>query len=419
MSDSPAIVEKRTAFQAKQKDLKDAFELARDGSGYDFSRKSVLEKLGATDQAHALEIVKARNVELDIMGGELRVAELKAVESSIGEREHERSVPVRGGQLVHPASANEAKSFGQLFVESKAFASWRRNPGESPGASAEVDIGLKTLFETGAGFAPESLRTGRLVEAATRPIDVLDLIPTSPINSPVEKYMLETTRTHASAEKAEGIAYAESTFVWTEQTSNVRKITDSIPVTDEQLEDESQIAGLLDQRLRFGLRQRLDSQVLVGDGTAPNLQGFLDAGFITQTQAKGADPTMDAIYKGMTLVRYTGRANPTAVIMHPNDWQDVRLLRTASGDYIFGSPSTPGAQTLWGLPVALSTAVTEGNAIVGDFANFCRIGEKRGVLVEVGYSGTQFVEGKRTIRASLRACFTVYRINAFCIVTGV
>jgi len=255
-----------------------------------------------------------------------------------------------------------------------------------------------------------------LVPIAQPPIALLDLIPVRPINQAVDKYMEETTLTINAAEKAEGAAYAESVYVWTERSSDVQKITDSVPVTDEQLEDAAQAASIIDSRLRYGLRKRLNTQVAVGDGTPPNLSGFLDRSI--QSQARGSDPRFDAIYKAMTLVMFTGGATPNGLVFNPNDWQDIRLARTADGQYIMGNPSQPGPQTLFGLPCALETALTENTSLVGDFSNFCYLAEKRGVEVEVGYVADNFKEGKKTIRASLRTAFTVTRAYAFCKVTG-
>jgi HK97 family phage major capsid protein len=413
MSESNALVEKRQEFAAKQKHLAEAFALA--GSDRDVSRKSVLEHLGAVDSTDAVAKIKKLNVELDNLGSDLQAEEMKQIHNAISERDAARSQPVRGGAAIqHPTAEIKYRTFGELVVDAKEYkaADVRRT-----GVTMFVEgVGIKTLMETSAGFAPHSPRTGLLVEAVTRPIQILDLIPTRPITQAADKYMEETTRTHSAAEKAEGVAYAESVFVWTERTQLVEKITDSIPVTDEQLEDASQVAGLLDSRLRFGLRQRLDLQVLVGDGTSPNLKGILDHSI--GSQAKGVDPTFDAAYKALTAVRVTGRAVPNAFIYHPNDWQDVRLMRTADGQYIMGNPSQPGATTLFGLPVVVSDAITENTALTGDFANFCYIGERRGIEVAVGYVGDQFKEGKRTIRADLRACMTVTRAAAFCKITG-
>jgi HK97 family phage major capsid protein len=418
MSVSNALVEKRQEFAAKQKELAEAFEIAKDGSVYDFSRKAALEKLGAVDSADAVAKVKARNIELEHLSRELEQAELKEARVSIDIREGMRNQPATLGTPTHP-SESKARSWGELVAESKEYQAFRKG-GARAGhhAAIDCDISLKTLMQAAVnGFPPESVRSGLLVEAVTRPIQVLDLIPVRAVAQAVDKYMEETTRTHSAAETSEGAAYPESAFIWTERSQAVEKIADSIPVTDEQLEDEQAVAGLIDQRLRFGLRQRLDLQVLVGNGTSPNLSGILDRS--TSTQAKSTDPIFDAVFKAMTKVRFTGRAMPNALVFHPNDWQDIRLTRTADGQYIMGNPSQPGATTLFGLPVAISDALTENTGLVGDFANFCYIGERRGIQVQVGYVGDQFKEGKRTIRAEMRACFTVTRPTAFCTITGI
>lgn len=417
MSESNALVEKRQEFAAKQRQLGEVFELAKDGAVYDFSRKNVLEKLGAVDSADAVAKVKQRNIELEHLNRELEQAELTEVSLKTRAREEMRNQPVSAPALHVPES--KARTWGELVAESKEYQAFRK-AGARAGmhAAVDCDISLKTLMQSAVnGFPPESVRSGLLVEAVTRPIQVLDLIPVRNVAQAVDKYMEETTRTHSAAETSEGAAYPESAFVWTERSQAVEKIADSIPVTDEQLEDETAVSGLIDQRLRFGLRQRLDLQVLVGNGTSPNLSGILDRA--TQTQAKGADPVFDAVYKALTKVRFTGRAMPNALVFHPNDWQDIRLTRTADGVYIMGNPSQPGATTLFGLPVAISDALTENTGLVGDFANFCYIGERRGIQVQVGYVGSQFTEGKRTIRAEMRACFTVTRPTAFCTVTGI
>ncbi|TCO54147.1 capsid family protein [Actinocrispum wychmicini] len=101
----------------------------------------------------------------------------------------------------------------------------------------------------------------------------------------------------------------------------------------------------------------------------------------------------------------TGRALPNAAIIHPNDWQDIRLLRTADGLYIWGSPSEAGP---------------ENTAVVGDFVNFSELSTRRGVDVQVSNSHADFfINGKQAIRADARAALLVYRPTAFCTVTGI
>jgi HK97 family phage major capsid protein len=306
------------------------------------------------------------------------------------------------------------KSFGQLFVESDAY----KLKAGSVGPEAKLDINVKALFETTNGWEPEVTRSGRMVDYVTRPIQVAELLPSVPTGQAAVSWMEETTFTNAAAEVAEGGAYAEATLELAERSTPVRKISVYLSITDEQLEDEARVQGYVDNRLPFMIRQRLDSQILNGDGLAPNLEGILTKSGI-QTQAKGADPTPDAVYKAMTKVRVTGQGIPSATVMNPADWQNIRLLRTADGIYIWGNPSDAGPERMWGLQVAQAEALAAGTALVGDFANFSELAVRRGVDVQVSNSHSDyFIKGKQALRADIRVALVVYRPAAFCQVTG-
>jgi HK97 family phage major capsid protein len=334
----------------------------------------------------------------------------------VSQREAARNTPISLERGAHQPAEIKHRSFGERVIEVKEYKA-TNFARYGAGVSVHVeDFGIKTLMETTAGFAPEAQRTGLIVPYAMRPVQVLQLFPTRPTTQNADVYMEQTTHTDNAAEKGEGVAYAESAFAYTQRSQPIEKITNSLPVTDEQLEDAPQVASIINTDLTAGLRRRLDLQVLVGDGSTPNLKGILDHSI--QEQAKGADPIFDAVFKALTKVRVTGRAMPNAIIAHPNDWQDIRLMRTADGQYIMGAPAVEGSTTLFGLPVVISDALTENSVLIGDFLTYCYISERRGVDVQVGYVGDQFKEGKRTIRADLRCALTVTRANAFCKVTG-
>lgn len=330
--------------------------------------------------------------------------------------------------ITHPEGKGgdnvlEFKTPGQAMVESDIYKNeWAKGNKGRP--IVIEDYGLdqiqqKTLFQTSAGWAPESVRLPRVVLDAQRPIEIIDLIPSGSTGQAAIKFMEETTFTNAAVEVAEGGTFGESAFALTEQTMPIEKVATWIPVTDEQLEDVAEAQSYLDNRLRFAVRQRLDSQLLVGDGNTPNLDGFLNVSGI-QTQAKGADPVPDAFYKAMDKVLVTGRAQPSGIIIHPTDWQGIRLLRTADGIYIWGSPMEAGPQRLWGLPVALSTAITENTGLVGDFANFTQLFERTGLEVKITDSHSDFfIKGKQVIRATIRVALITYRPAALCTVTGI
>lgn len=316
----------------------------------------------------------------------------------------------------------QPKSLGELFVTSDAYKGYRRGS-RAPGPMAELGLNpneiMATLFETTAGWAPESMRTGRVVDKALRPIQLADIVPTAQTTQAAIVYMEETTATTGAATRAEGATYVASTLVLTQRSKTVRSIGTSIPVTDEQLEDVAQAQSYIDGRLGFFVRQELDDQLMNGTDVAPELDGI--TGFTDlQTQAKGTDPTPDAVHKAMTKIRVTGRAFPTHYITHPNDWQEVRLLRTADGIYIWGSPSESGPERIWGLQVVQADVIAEGTGLVGDFSPaMIQLFIRRGLEVQVGYDSSDFVSGKVTVRAGLRAALVGYRGAAFCTVTGI
>lgn len=423
--------EAQADLSAKQATVKKVWEEA--GPDKDFSKVKSIE---GADTVAKLEKLRSMDTEMNALYD--KVKQLQAdVQMAENHERREKGLSTEGNGKGMPHSEpgedeggrKQGKSFGDHIVETESF-----KKALSGGFGDESSLlkftlpvfpsdmvmprGVKTLFQTSAGWAPESTRTGLLVDYAVRPIQVIDLIPAGRTGMAAVVYMEETTRTNAAAERSEGGAYAESTFALTQRSSTVRSIGTSIPVTDEQLADVPMVQGYLSNRLIFGCRQRLDGQLLTGDGSAPNLTGINNASNI-QTQAKGADPTPDTFYKAMTKIKVTGRAFPSAHVMHPNDWQDIRLLRTSDGIYIWGNPSEAGPMRLWGLPVVDTDAQTEGTGLTGDFSNFCQLFERQGVEVEVGYVNTDFTDGKKRMRAGLRVAFIVTRGAAFCQSTGI
>ena len=286
-----------------------------------------------------------------------------------------------------------------------------------------VDIDMKTTMSRGAGWDPEVIRIPRVELYPLRKISVLDLYPQYTTDRDTIKYMKETTHTNNAAEVAEAAVYGESAVALTETSDEVEKVGVWMPVTDEQLEDVPGMSQFLDNRLTYMLKNRIDLELMEGDGTTPNLWGAANLASV-QTQAKGTDPTPDAFFKAMTKVRGTtagtGFGEPSACIIHPTDWQDIRLLRTADGIYIFGSPNEAGPDRLWGVPVLVTSAKTVNTGLVGDFTNFAAVFWKRGITFKVTDShASYFIYGVQAIRADVRLAAVYFRDSAFCTVTSI
>jgi len=409
----PALKEAREALNAKRDEL--AAILREAGPEYDMS----LIKSIQGDTHAKVEYIRKLNEEIDERKkkvDELLVVARAAAAAKAAEAGAESGDGARAGQEEPHTKAGRRKSFGELFVESQAFKGYR--PGSGAGPSVSLDIELKTLFQTSEGWAPESTRTGRVELFPTRPAPhVVEVIPQTTTTQASVVYMEETTFTNAAAETAEGGAYPEAALELTEKASQVRKIAVFLPVTDEIFEDEPRAQAYVNNRLPFMLRQRLDSQVLVGDGTGVNLLGTVNVVGI-QSQAQGTDTVPDAIYKLLRLIREDGFAEPSVVFVRPSVWEEVRLLKTTDGVYVWGHPSMPGPMTIWGVPVVETTAAPTDKIIAGDYANFAELAVRRGVEVQVSNSHADyFASGKLAVRADVRCALIHYRPKAFGVVT--
>lgn len=380
------------------------------GEDLDFSKVKCLEG----DTQAKLDALKAIDVEVTELR-EQRITLLDAEKALKSGRELDIEMNQPAQDMKHPDKGIPnaiVKSFGDQVVESKVLH-------ELKGREVHLDIDLKTEMTRAAGWDPETIREARVELSAQAPIDVIDIIPTLTTTRDTIKYMKETTFTSNAAEVAESATYGEAALELTETSDEVEKVAVFLPITDEQLEDVAAVAGYINGRLTYMIRSRLAAQILVGSGATPQLLGTLNLSAIL-TQAKGNDPVPDALYKAMTQVRVTGFAEPSVVFIHPNDWQGIRLLTTADGIYLFGSPMEAGPSMIWGVPVVQTTRETENTAIVGDYRGFSNLYIKRGVTLKVSDShASNFTQGVQVIRADMRVAMVHYRDTAFAKVTGI
>ncbi len=405
----PELEELEGRIAAKQKEMGDIFAEAGAASGeLDLSKVKSLDGDNLAKAAH----VKSLNDELSELRQKANpLTDLRATAIAADRAAEQNGAAAETGDDRDRGAKAESLSFGDRYFKSGSH--------DAKGREFELeDVDVKATFITSAGWLPDTQREMRVVDFATRPIELLDLIPTVTTTQSSITYMEETTYTNGAVEVAEGLVKPEGALALTERTAVVRKIAVFLPVTDEQLEDVPAAKEYLNSRLGFMVRQRLAGQIVSGDGTAPNIRGILNVVGI-QTQAKGADPTPDAVYKAMTKVRVTGQAEPDAVVFHPNDWQDVRLLRTADGIYIWGNPSEAGPEMIWGLNVIQAQAMTENTAVVGAWRTYSTLFVRRGLTVETGYNADDWTKNKQTIRAELRAVPVFWRPTAFATVTGI
>ncbi len=390
------------SLDAKRADIEKAFASARDENG----------EFKADADVEAIEVLSAEVTDLEAkLDGLKRLDEIDAKRAKVSDYARP--------SFAVPEVSDRPKSFGEAFAESK-FADQLRLSGN---AKSELDLEVKTLFSTGAGWAPAQVRDDRVALYPTRALRLFDVLPSMEWGASAYRFMEETTFTNNAAERAESVegtlaAYAESAFALTERSVDLRMVAHSLPMSIEQLEDVPAVAQYLNDRLVYGLQARAEYQLVNGNGTAPNIRGLLNISGI-QTQAKGADSAADALYKAMTLVRVNGHAEPNLIVMHPTDWQGIRLAQNVGGQYVYETNlAAAGATALFGVPVVITTAIAQGTALTLDTSHVAVI-NRRGVRLATTEShDTDFTNGVVRVRADVRLALAGYRGVAIAKVTG-
>lgn len=390
--------------ELKRGELKSIFDSYKDASGV---LNIPADKVGE---------VEARNAELKDLNDKYVAA--KAVENAEAEnlKALDELKSVSRLPIAQPEAEKTAavKSLGELAAEAGFTKSFN--------TPVELDWSMKTLMSTGAGYAPFSPRDNVVSPYPLRQLNLLDVIPSQEWNHAAYPFMRETTVTNNAAEKAESAqgslaAFAESALAYTEVSVPIRNIGHFLPVTEAQLEDVPGLVELLNTRLAYGVRARFETQLVAGAGTGVLIEGMTVVTGV-QTQAKGSDDAATAIFKAAQKVRSVGFAEPSAILLHPTDYQTVRLLSNTQGSPLWdGGINYSGVPMLWGIPVIQSTALTQGTAFVADLSYYSAI-VRRGVTVEIARMGDDLKNAVKTVRADMRGALAAYRPSAGCKVTG-
>lgn len=376
-----------------------------------------------TDKAD-METIREMHGEVNVLGE--RLDAIVAAEKADGDaaRWSER-LNRPANPIAHPAGGTgrqePVERLGSLFVASDAYQRYREQGIHEMVCRVPTRAFWNALFYTGAGIATESMRIPELLQRMpVRPAPfVTSFIPQRTTDQAAIKYLEQTTRTNNAAEFAEATADAdtdilgESALAYTERSRNVEAVGTWMPVTEQQLKFQPEAEQEINDELPQMVLERLDSQVLGGNGTSPNLLGTNNVTGI-QTQSLGSDPIFDAVFKAMRKIRDDGFAEPDVFFIKPSDWETVRLTRTADGIYILGNPADAGPERLWGVQAAQTTAQAASTITVGAYQRYSRL--YMGSTMEVSVTNSHrrhFTRLMLAIRAVIYASMVHLRPKAF------
>ena len=363
-------------------------------------------------------------------------ADLKSYSDTIALHEQAQRLAV-GGEAAPEQKAADAPaqnlSFGRSIVDSDGYKSMLA--GQSKGvqvevkAAATIDEGAPATFNGAGGLggqlvAPQFLPG--IVPLKFQQLTIADLLAQGTTDSASLTYVIEAAFQDLTATVAEKGTKPQLDLTLARRQDNVAKIANVAKVTDEMFQDAPQFEAYLSNRMVFGVKRAEEAQLLNGNGTSPNLQGILNrtglAPAVTTTAGLTAVKAMEGIFNQITALRATSFVEPDAIVIHPNDWQTIRLGKDSQGQYYAGGPFTGaygnGGYTnvadIWGVKAVITTAIAQGTVLVGGFQESGQVFRRQGITLEMTNSNVDdFVNNLITLRAEERLALAVYRPAGF------
>ena len=392
------------------------------------SNDQIVEHVEANREEGGPEVqVEVKHVEAFRSG----LAKAREIRSEIEALEGHEEVKAWASASSAPAvaskqtfSTSEAKSLGQRFIESDEFKSIQ---GGRNGYTMNAPYQVKDIYSELPTGTPSQFGTPQregIVERAKRAARVRDLFAVQQTNTNMIEYFRVSGFTNNAAARAERnagdtayVSSAQSSMTVVGVQAPVRTIAHFEVAHRNVLDDEPTLRGIIDSELLYGLRLVEDDQILNGDGTGSNLTGIRNtSGIQTLNWSAGTagDSRIDAVRRGITkaLLAYY---EPTGVIVHPNDMEDIELTKDGENRHIMVMSVSLGAEArLWRLPMVSSPAITEGKALVGSFGIGATLYDRMEGTIRIAEQHSDlFIRSAVAVLAEERIALAVKRPESF------
>lgn len=355
---------------------------------------------------------------------------------------------------IKQLSSREIKSIGEMFLDSAEFKSLNGGKnGANMAAAWQAGVSLtgfnvKDVYSAlpsgtmgrGADAVFGSIQRDALVTPPMRTKRVRDLFPVRTTTAAVIEYFRQigfttlsapgvtnssysTNNAAAPVAERDGAAFGikpQSAFQFVGEQSPVRTLAHWEAAHRNVLADEPQLRSIIDNELMYGLRLLEDSQILNGDGTGENLLGVLNTPGIQEyawsdgVSTPVPDTKADALRRAATL-SFLAYYEPTGIVLHPNDWEDIELTKDLQGQYLIAvSVAMGGEPKVWRMPIVETPAIAEGTALVGAFGTGAQLYDREQASIRISEQHSDFfVRNAIVILAEQRLALAVKRPEAF------
>jgi HK97 family phage major capsid protein len=230
--------------------------------------------------------------------------------------------------------------------------------------------------------------------------DILNPVPTT---LDTITWIDEVVKEGDAAMTAEGATKGQSDISYVERTLNLQNVTHFIKVSTKMLSQPNYIVSAIQNRLLSRLRLKKQSQLVDGDGTAPNISGLnvLATDFAVGAYADTVEDAniFDLIRVIVAQISTSGEDFiPNYAVVSHGTLAKMDLEKGLDGHYVLPPFISSDRTTISGVKVIGSNEYTDDEMLVGDFtkANYAYKDEIR---VSAGLDGNDFTKNLVTILA--------------------
>lgn len=329
------------------------------------------------------------------------------------------------------------KTAGERFVlspEWQAFKS-RFSAGFSS-ATDQVDLVVRDLVGKADVAHRGTATTGGSAFHLGSPVDdevraqygpLLSAITTGTTDAAVIPYRALTAvapgpdiKAEAKADNGTGAAggvFPLATIATRADTATTTTIGEALPVTDEELADDSVMVTLVGEVLMALVMQKIEGEIVSGTATGDRPRGIIGAPGV-RTQAKvgtGNDAIFNTLRKALTALGDS--AQGAQIVLNPEDLESVDLAADKNGRYLGAGPFGSLNLQLWGHKVIASTAVAKGTAIVGDLKAYELYWREQYVAQVFNQHSDYALRGLSLLRGKSRVIGVFRRRKDVCVAT--
>lgn len=284
------------------------------------------------------------------------------------------------------------------------------------GRSHEFEVSKATVTTASVANNSDSFRDAELSPLATKKLTIYDLFRKIRVgkdhNGTISyRDWNDASVTRAAAMIAEGGTFPESDAAWEELSIKLKKIGDSMSVTEEFKYDTAMFADELQAFLEVNVKLKEDEQLLSGDGTGNNTFGLQTRALAYTPVASGISDAShyDLVVKVAESIT-AGKGNkyrPNFVLMNLFEINKMRLKKDQNENYIMPPFVDRNGNVVAGIVVLEDNGLANNTMIVGDNRYGKIYEDESGYTITTGLVNNQLLTDEETIKARKRMCFLI------------